>query len=194
MLVYYCTDQPFYISIHILFYKYRWNIADFLLLRKSDVCEDKNYIFSVQWWWYIFSLWRRANARNVRLYYPYWQYNDHFIFRFIYIFNRCEHIIVIKQGWFTADKESKLASRFSRRSFVHVSLWRRAYARNVRLYYPYRQYTYLYTFLFASEHCLRSTLYVYFTVKITSWAMAIFYRFEYKKNNIPWPLRDMSVW
>ena len=29
-----------------------------------------------------FSLWRRANARNVRLYYPYWQYTDHFIFRF----------------------------------------------------------------------------------------------------------------
>ena len=27
------------------------------------------------------SLWRRANARNVRLYYPYWQYTDHFIFR-----------------------------------------------------------------------------------------------------------------
>ena len=30
-----------------------------------------------------FSLWRRANARNVRLYYPYWQYTDHFIFWFI---------------------------------------------------------------------------------------------------------------
>ena len=34
------------------------------------------YLFSV-------SLWRRANARNVRLYYPYWQYTDLFIFRFI---------------------------------------------------------------------------------------------------------------
>ena len=31
------------------------------------------YLFSV-------SLWRRANARNVRLYYPYWQYTDLFIF------------------------------------------------------------------------------------------------------------------
>ena len=29
------------------------------------------------------SLWRRANARNVRPYYPYWQYTDLFIFRFV---------------------------------------------------------------------------------------------------------------
>ena len=37
---------------------------------------------------YIYSLWRRANARNVRLYYPYWQYTDLFIFRmYIYIRN-----------------------------------------------------------------------------------------------------------
>ena len=27
---------------------------------------------------------RRANARNVRLHYPYWQYTDLFIFRFLY--------------------------------------------------------------------------------------------------------------
>ena len=33
------------------------------------------YLFSV-------SLWRRANARNVRLYYLYWQYTNLFIFRF----------------------------------------------------------------------------------------------------------------
>ena len=32
------------------------------------------------------SLWRRANARNVRLYYPYRQYTDLFIFRFIFRF------------------------------------------------------------------------------------------------------------
>ena len=30
-----------------------------------------------------FSLWRRANARNVRLYYPNWQYTNIFIFRFV---------------------------------------------------------------------------------------------------------------
>ena len=30
---------------------------------------------------YMVSLWRRANARNVRLHYPYWQYTDLFIFR-----------------------------------------------------------------------------------------------------------------
>ena len=29
------------------------------------------------------SPWRRANARNVRLHYPYWQYTDLFIFRFV---------------------------------------------------------------------------------------------------------------
>ena len=36
----------------------------------------ENHLFSV-------SLWRRANARNVRPYYPYWQYTDLFIFRFV---------------------------------------------------------------------------------------------------------------
>ena len=30
------------------------------------------------------SLWRRANARNVRLYYPYWQYTNLFIFQFVF--------------------------------------------------------------------------------------------------------------
>ena len=35
------------------------------------------------------SLWRRANARNVRLYYPYWHYTNLFIFRFIYIYINC---------------------------------------------------------------------------------------------------------
>ena len=39
-----------------------------------------------------------------------------------------------------------------------VSLWRRANTRNVRLYYPYRQYTNLFIVWFVSEHCLRSTL------------------------------------
>ena len=33
----------------------------------------------------------------------------------------------------------------------HVSLWRRAYARNVRLYYPYRKYTNLFIFRFQSH-------------------------------------------
>ena len=31
----------------------------------------------------VFSLWRRANARNVRLYYPYRQYTKLFVFRFV---------------------------------------------------------------------------------------------------------------
>ena len=33
--------------------------------------------------WSNVSLWRRANARNVRLYYPFWQYTNLFIFRFL---------------------------------------------------------------------------------------------------------------
>ena len=40
---------------------------------------NRNYIKLV-------SLWRRANARNVRLYYPYWQYTILFIFRFVYLY------------------------------------------------------------------------------------------------------------
>ena len=38
--------------------------------------QNKYHLFSV-------SLWRRANARNVRPCYPYWQYTDLFIFRFV---------------------------------------------------------------------------------------------------------------
>ena len=51
-------------------------------------------LFSVTWlsllykfirFFYLFSvsLWRRANARSVRLYYPYWQYTNSFIFWFV---------------------------------------------------------------------------------------------------------------
>ena len=45
--------------------------------------------------------------------------------------------------------------------YFKVSLWRRANARNVRLYYPYRQYTNLSTFRIVSEHCLRITLHLF---------------------------------
>ena len=41
---------------------------------------------------------------------------------------------------------------------VHDSLWRRAYAQNVRLRFPYRQNTNNFIFLFVSEHCQRSAL------------------------------------
>ena len=43
-------------------------------------------------------------------------------------------------------------------SKVLVFLWRRANDRNVRLYYPYWQYTDLFIFPFVSLLCLRSTL------------------------------------
>ena len=41
------------------------------------------YLFSV-------SLCRRANARNVRLYYPYWQYTNHFTFRAVLLLPVCQ--------------------------------------------------------------------------------------------------------
>ena len=44
---------------------------------------------------------RRANARNVRLYYPYRQYTDHVIFRFV----------------------SLLCLRSTLRLFVHIYMW-----------------------------------------------------------------------
>ena len=44
----------------------------------------------------------------------------------------------------------------SERIRVPVSFWRRANARNVRLYYPYRQYTNLFIFQFVSLLCLRT--------------------------------------
>ena len=47
------------------------------LLRKSY------FLLKVESTFLLVSLWRRANARNVRLYYPYWQYTDLFIFRFV---------------------------------------------------------------------------------------------------------------
>ena len=55
-------------------------------------------------------------------------------------------------------------------TFFPPSLWRRAYARNVRLYYPYCQYTNLFIFRFVSLLCLRSTLRlcIYIYIKATS--------------------------
>ena len=52
-------------------------------------------------------------------------------------------------------------ARVSLHRFLPVSLWRRANARNVRLYYPNWQYTNLFIFRFVSQLCLRSTLRLY---------------------------------
>ena len=60
-----------------------------------------------------------------------------------------------------------------------ASLWQRAYARNVRLYYPYRRYTNLIIFRFVSEHCLCSTLYAYLKI-MPSWTIAHRYYFKVK--------------
>ena len=80
-----------------------------------------------------------CNARNVRLYYPYWQYTNFFLFRF------CISTLPTLAQWIT------LVS-------LLFSLWGRANARNVRLYYPYWQYTNLFIFRFVSLLCLRRTL------------------------------------
>ena len=44
----------------------------------------------------------------------------------------------------------------------YVSLWRRVYAWNVRLYFLYRQYTNLFILRFVFQHCLRRTLHFMF--------------------------------
>ena len=49
------------------------------------------------------SLWRRANAGNVRLYYPYWRYTNFFIFRFhqLYITSVLQlEIVGMILGWY----------------------------------------------------------------------------------------------
>ena len=51
------------------------------------------YLFSV-------SLWRRANARNVRLYHPYWLYTDLFIFWLRYIETPDCFFVVVKYWLF----------------------------------------------------------------------------------------------
>ena len=74
--------------------------------------------------------------------------------------------------------------RFERRSFIrmkHVSLWqrasifRRANAWNVRLYYPYRQDTNLFIFRFVSEHFLRSMHYIYIIIIILLYSTVPFH-------------------
>ena len=42
-----------------------------------------SYINSLVFYLFSVSLWRRANVRNVRLYYPYRRYTNLFIFRFV---------------------------------------------------------------------------------------------------------------
>ena len=49
---------------------------------------------------------------------------------------------------------------------ISVSLWLSAYARNVRLYYRYRQYTNLFIFQFVFEHCLRRTLCLFHILEV----------------------------
>ena len=57
-----------------------------------------------------------------------------------------------------------------------VSLWRKANARNVRPYYPYRQYTDLFIFRFVSLLCLplRRTLRLYYkSCRLIGWTFEI---------------------
>ena len=58
------------VSVHV------WSVKTWQLDHIQHCTVHCFYLFSV-------SPWRRANARNVRPYYPYWQYTDHFIFRFV---------------------------------------------------------------------------------------------------------------
>ena len=49
-----------------------------------------------------------------------------------------------------------LNTAYTQHTTFYVSLWRRAYAQNVRLCFLYQQYTNLFIFRFAFEHCLRN--------------------------------------
>ena len=63
--------------------------------------------------------------------------------------------------WITFHFTSSVYLYVSYKMKISVSLWRRANARNVRLHYPYWQYTDLFIFRFVSLLCLRSTLRLY---------------------------------
>ena len=93
------------------------------------------------------SLWRRDNARNVRLYYPYWQYTDLFIFRFVSpLCLRSRLRLYKKVGILPICKVKSNVSSV------------RLFSLTKGLRFLYQQYMDLFIFRFVSEHCLRSTL------------------------------------
>ena len=113
-----------------------------------------------------------AFARNVRLYVLYRQYTNLFIFRFV-----SEHclgskryillsISIVHQPfyiliciWTLPTLETLVFTIHigSTPTFLYFDLYlNTAFARNVRLYFLYRQYTNLFIFWFVPEHCLRS--------------------------------------
>ena len=73
-----------------------------------------------------------------------------------------------------------------------VSLWRRAYARNVRLYYPYRQYTALFIFWFVSLLCLRSTTQTFVMTHRPLLRRKLVYRFWDNANRSAWGRVDAN--
>ena len=83
-------------------------------------------------------------------------------------------------------------------NLFYVSPWRSANARNVRLYYPFWQYIYIFIFRFVSLHCLRSTLRLflllvnifYFDLYLNT-AYAAHYLFYFVKTVISLALIDM---
>ena len=85
-LVYWSTlkianDLPIFASYYALYYAFV--IVSFTWLAYFLSHDYLSYINLLSFYLFSVSLWRRANARNVRLYYPYWQYTDLFIFRFV---------------------------------------------------------------------------------------------------------------
>ena len=67
-------------------------------------------LFSVTWIFLLYkftrflnlfsvSFWRRANARNVRLYYPYQQYTNLFIFRFVSLRSTLRLLYLVLMWW-----------------------------------------------------------------------------------------------
>ena len=65
-----------------------------MALRQREIEKKKKK--KKGWNFFFISLWRRANARNVRLYYLYWQYTDLFIFRFVSLYSAYAALYVYK--------------------------------------------------------------------------------------------------
>ena len=64
------------------------------------------------------------------------------------------HLLAVHKPFYISICISTLSTQHTA---FHVSLWRRAYAQNVKLRVLYRQYTNRFIFLFVFQHYIRST-------------------------------------
>ena len=62
--------------LYLIMHYYAFVIVSLTWLAYFLSHDYLSYKFTLFFYIYFVSAWRRANARNVRLYYPYWQYTD----------------------------------------------------------------------------------------------------------------------